>query len=311
MQVDAHDLAHVKSEDDVARARNQCESRALAEKRRLHAVLDGRGAAALDIAQDGHARIDLRRIADELAHLDGGACALRHDDDAVLFTCLVSVHDFRADLIEIVLDLGHEDVFSAARDARHHRKPARLFSHDLDEDDAPVRRRRVAQLVDRLQDRVRRRIGADRVVRAPDVVLDRRRQADDRHAVARKVRRAREAAVAADDDEAFDIVLLELLHRRLAPFIRMEPLGAPRAEECAASLDEVADAARRKLLDVSVQKSRIAAINAENPHAFGYRRAHDGACRRIHARAVAAGSHNTNRTDHVSLSYPLFLRFSC
>ena len=168
-----------------------------------------------------------------------------------------------------------------------------------------MRRRRVAQLVDGLQNRVRRRVGADRVVRAPDVVFNRRRQTDDRHAVAREMRRAREAAVTTDDDKAFDAMLFELFHRRFAPLLRMEALGTPRAEESAAALNEVADAARRKLLDVAVQKPRIAAVDAKNPYALGNRRAHDGARRRIHARAVTARSHNTNRTDHVSLSYPI------
>ena len=167
-----------------------------------------------------------------------------------------------------------------------------------------MRRSRVAKLVDRIDDRVGRRIAANRVVHAPDIVVDRARQADDRQSrLLREQRAARQAAVAADDDEAFNPTLHEVLIALATAFRRLELRAAGRPEERAATLDEVADAAARELLDVVIEHALIAVIDAIDFYTLVKCRTDNGTRRSIHARAVAARCHYSNRFfDHGNIS---------
>ena len=295
-EIDRDDLALLEAEHDVRRAGNQRERRLLTEHGGLHAVLDRRRAAALDMTEHGDARVNARLFLDDLAEAHAVACALGDHDDAVTLTGRILRLDVLAHLIEVVLDLRHEHVLRAARDAGLHGEPAGLMPHDLDDHDAAVRRRRIAQLVERVDDRIGRRVAADRVVRAPDIVVDRAGKPHDGDArLLREQRAAREAAVAADDDEALDAALLEVLIALAASLRRLELRAARRPEERAAALDDVADAAARELDNIVLEHTVIAVLDAIDLHALIERRAHDSARRRVHARAVAAGRHDGNR----------------
>ena len=152
---------------------------------------------------------------------------------------------------------------------------------------------RIAQLVDRVHNRIARCIAADRVVHAPDIVVDRARQTDDRHArLLAEERPARERAVAADDHKPLDITLAQILERRLAALRCHERLTARRSEERAAALNQIADAPRCKLLDVIVHHAAVAVVHAVDLDPLVDRRAHHSARRRIHPRAVSARGHN-------------------
>ena len=256
------------------------------------------------MAEDRDARVDARLLLYGLADLDGRAGAFRHDDDAVTLACIVHCLDLFAHRVDVELDLRYEDELSAARDAGHHGQPAGVAAHDLDEHDAAMCRSRVTQLVDCIDNRVRSRIAADRVVHAPDVVVDRARQADNRQArLFREQRAARQAAVTADDDEAFDPTLHEVLKALAAAFRRLEFRAASRSEERASALDEIADAAARELLDIVIEHALIAVIDAIDFYTLVECRTDNGTRRSIHARAVAARCHYSNRFfDHGNIS---------
>ena len=253
------------------------------------------------MAEDRYARIDARLLLDGLADLDGRASTFRYDDDAVALACIVHLFNLFAHRVDVELDLRDEDELSAARDAGHHGQPAGVASHDLDEHDAAMCRSRIAKLIDGIDDRVGRRVAADRVVHAPDIVVNRARQADNRQArLLREQRAARQAAVATDDDEA---MLHQFVVSLLTAFRRLELRAASRSEERATALDEVADAAARELLDIVIEHALVAVVDAIDFYTLVKCRTDNGTCRSIHAWAVATRCHYSNRFfDHGNIS---------
>ena len=73
-------------------------------------------------------------------------------------------------------------------------------AHHLDEEEPLVARRRVAEFIDRFDDRIERRVVADRRVGAAQIVVDGAGKSHDRHVVfLGEDAGARERTVAADD----------------------------------------------------------------------------------------------------------------
>ena len=162
-------------------------------------------------------------------------------------------------------------------------------AHDFQDDDAPMRRSRIAQLVDRIDDRIRRRIAADRIVRSPNIVVDRPRQPHDGNAMLlAQERSTAQTAVTADDDEPFDALFLEPFVSLRTSFRRHEPMAARCTEESAAALDDIANILPFHLEHLAIQNTAIPVMDAPHFCPFKERRAHDGTCRRVHTRTVAA-----------------------
>ena len=251
------------------------------------------------MAEDRDARVDARLLLYGLADLDGRAGAFRHDDDAVTLACIVHCLDLFAHRVDVELDLRYEDELSAARDTRHHGQPAGVAAHDLNEHDAAMCRSRVTQLVDCIDNRVRSRIAADRVVHAPDVVVDRARQADDRDArLLREQRSAAQGAVTADDAEALDAAVRQVLVAHHAAFRRLPAFAACRAEERTTALDDITDVPGLHLKHILFQQTVIAAADAPYLDTLVQSRADDSASCRVHAWAVAAARQDCNTFQH-------------
>src|SRR5207237_1665280 len=132
----------------------------------------GRAAAALHVAEHGHARLvagallDLarERRADtalrqahvpELVDVAGVTGALElvplgHDDDGEVLPALVAPADVVARLVDRDRLLGDQDHVRTAGDPAHHGNPTGVAPHHLDDHHAVVRLGRRVQPVDRL-----------------------------------------------------------------------------------------------------------------------------------------------------------------
>ena len=99
-----------------------------------------------------------------------------------------------------LLDLGHERRVGERRDRARHREITRVAAHHLDHERAPMRRRRIADAIAGLDDRVHRGVDADGHRRAREVVVDRGGQPRDGDARVRERVRAGERAIAADHE---------------------------------------------------------------------------------------------------------------
>ena len=150
-------------------------------------------------AAEAHLAAQLLADRADVAVLRAGA--LGDDDDAVAAARRVAPLDALDDAVDVVGDLGQQDDVGVAGDARVHRDPARVAAHDLDDHDALVRLGGGVQPVDRLGRDGDGGVEAERRLRAGQVVVDRLRDADDRHALLEEARRDPERAVAADRDQ--------------------------------------------------------------------------------------------------------------
>ena len=242
-----------------------------AEARRQHAVVGGRRAAALDVAEDRHTRLEAGALLDLALELDRDAAearvaervglaagrrdaaavarhrALGDDDDRERRPARVAALDALADLVDVERALGDEDDVGAAGDAAVGRDPARVAAHDLDDDDAVVRLRGRVQAVDRVGGDLHRGVEAEGDVGAGEVVVDRLGDADHRHAVGRQPARDAERVLAADRDQRVDAFALErLAHERGAVGAVLVGVRARRAEDRAAAVQDA-----RRVLGVS------------------------------------------------------------
>ena len=160
-----------------------------------------------------------------------------------------------------------------------------------------MRLHRIAQLVDALDRRVARGIEADRIIRAADVVVDRRRDADRRNAEAGQLQRAAERAVAADCDDAAEPEHPAGGDRLLAALFRHEVFAARGKQDRTAAGQRMAHVSGGKTNEVPRNQSLPAAPNADTLDAVGARRTNDRTNRGIHAGCVAAARQNTDAFD--------------
>ena len=181
-----------------------------------HTVEGGRRSAALDVAEDvmprlvSGARLDLASSQAAMPPsrtwpngVDVAGCGRRASPSrgwrprrrrrSRTPPARVAVAQVLADLVDVERPLGHEDRVGAAGDTRVRRDPAGMAAHHLDDEDAVVRLGGRVQAVDRVGRDLDGGVEAERVVGAVEVVVDRLRHADDRHAVARRACRRRRA----------------------------------------------------------------------------------------------------------------------
>jgi len=177
---DLDDAALLRADDAVAAAFHEGIDGIIAHAGRGLAVAGVRRAAALDMAENGHARADAKLFLDLLADVEGMTRALGHDDHKVRVAGQAGILDTFDDvLLEVDLALRHQDGRCTDGDADVQRQEAGVATHDLDDRAALVRLHRVAQTVDAFDGRVAGSVKADRVIRAAHVVVDRGGHADD------------------------------------------------------------------------------------------------------------------------------------
>ena len=199
------------------------------------------------------------------------------------------------ELFDVRLDLRHEDSVGAGGQAGMESEGAALPAHDLDEENALRRLRRVAQAVNGLNGGVDRGIEADTPVGAGSVVVDSRRHQHCGDAVLGGQRAgAAQRAVAADSDQAVDVEGAQHFGAVGPAFRRVELLAAEGAEEDAAALDDVADVVAVQDDELTVDEADVAVLDAQRLQAAMGAGADDGADAGVHAGRVAAARQDGN-----------------
>ena len=248
--------------------------------------------------------------------------ALSHQDDGLTATGL-SAH--AQVLGQVVLParargvLRREHVVGAAGDRRHEGQVTAVATHDLDDEGALVRGRRTGQLVDGIQDAMQRSVGADRHVRAHEVVIDRADETDDDegrvlggglgrdHALgsqlgdvlgplAAELVRTRQGAVATNHDEVIDAMLEQVRSRAVAALVRTEVSAASRADHRAAFGQDRGHVRPLHLLDgITTHAGSLPAfVDRVGLRATRQRRTHDGSNSRVHSLGVTARREDTD-----------------
>ena len=302
-----------------------------AEAGREHPVEGGRGAAALDVAEDGGAGLlagaaldlALEPVGDpaeadvaegvELLLLGLGHAADRRralgDDDDRREAGLEAAPDQLADLLEVERLLRDQDHVGAAGEPGVEGDPAGVAAHHLDDQDPVVAVGGGVEAVDRLHRDVDRGVEAEGVVGRAEVVVDRLRDADDRDAVLGvKARGGPQRVLAADRDQALDAVALEVLDEPLGVALLLERVGPGGAEDRPPARQDPAHLGHPERAAVGVQRAVPAVAVADELVALEFDPlADDRPDHGVQAGAVAtAGEHADPHARRLAARYSGF-----
>src|SRR5690554_3864212 len=208
---------------------------------------------ALDVTQDGHPRVVLGRDGFQVPCDFGGAAAFptfRNKHDARRFVMTSGHLQPAQQLLFFHLALGDEHRQGAGSQTRVHGDKSRIPAHDLHEKKTVVRRRGVADFVDRVDHGIQRRVEPYGEVGAPQIVVNSARHTDDGDVVfLGKYARTREGAVTTDRHHGVHPAVAEVFVRAPTPFLREKSFASRRLQDGSATLQNVVDRAHRKVLD--------------------------------------------------------------
>ena len=265
---------------------------------RHNTVANRRGTAALDVTQNGHAGINTGGRTNAVCNILCMSDTLCDDDDVMLSAadavCLHLVDDHG---IKIGLSLREQDCGCAARNSYLQRQMSGTTSHDLNDRAALMRLHGITQAVDCADRRVARGIKTDGIVRAHDVVVDRSRNADCRHAQTGECLCAAEAAVAAADNQTIQSHVMCIVRRLMQTFLGQHLQAARGIQHSTALGDDAVYASCAQIDDVPVNQSAVAAANADTGDAVSRSSSDNAADYRIHSRRIAAARQNANTSD--------------
>ena len=212
----------------------------------------------------------------------------RVDDDAVQLSAVQPREHLVIDVGQHRFALRGQNDLRAARHAGVQRDVPAFAAHDFHDRDAFVRRTRVADLADRVQNGVDRRVEPYRVIGICQVVVDRAGQEHDRETRLYEGAGAPHGPVAAHDDKAFDAQRSHDFDGfgRAARFHEMAASG--RLQDRAAPVQDIAHVRTVHPHKIARQQAFIAAVDAVDFHSFRDAAAHDGADRSIHSRRISA-----------------------
>ena len=295
---DLDDAALLGGDDAVAAALGKGTNGVIAHTGGGFAVARVGGAAALDMAEDGYARLHADGIVDLFADVHRAAGAFGHDDhevgvagEAGILNALDNV------LLEVDRVLGHEDGRGTDGDADVQRQEACVSAHDLDHGAALVGLHGVAQLVDALDGGVAGGVEADGVVGAAHVVIDGGGDAHHRDAEAGELERTAEGTVAPDGDDALQAEHFAGGDRFFAAFFGQKVLTAGGIEDGAAAGERMADADAVELDKIAVDEALETAADADAFHVAVDSRADDRTHCRVHAGGVTAAGEHADSLD--------------
>ena len=215
--------------------------------------------------------------------------ALRDDDDGEVLAALMPVPELLAGVLDRHRLLRDQDHVRAARDAAHHRDPAGVAAHHLDDHHAVVGLRGGVEPVDRLGRDRDRRVEAERVVRRREVVVDRLRHSDHREAVLLvQAGRNAERVLAADRDQGVETFALEVRQHLLDPAVHLERIRPGGAQNRPAAREQAGDLTRAERLEQALDQSLPALEHADDLAAPRHHPSAGGADDRVQPRAVSA-----------------------
>ena len=263
------------------------------------AVEGCRGAAALEVTEDGHAHVIVgiflfHALGEAHGAAGDGGFGDEHDRRVLRFAEAV-LDQFR-ELVDVGRDLRDDCCLGSGGDGAVEGEEAGVAAHDLDEEEALMAGGRVADLVDAVHDGVQRRVVADGRVGAVEVVVDGAGESDDREGVlVAEDAGTGQRTVAADNDERVDSAALQHVIGTLASFGGLELLASRGLQDCAAALDDVRDVLGRELLDLVRDQTFVTTVDTVYLESGEDGGAGDRTDSGVHARSVTSRCQNTDR----------------
>ena len=296
-----HNLIVFNSDHNVALSILEGLDRSDSQTARENTILRCRNTATLKMTKDGHASLEFRILMNEavcivLSSARAVLFALRHKHDRAILALTHSPADEGGQLVNIRLILRNDCCLCTSRNSGILCKKARIAPHNLHKEDAVMGIGCIANLVYTVHDGVEGRVIADGGVGAIQVVVNGSRQADTRDIVLRGYDLgAGKRAVSSDHDEGVDAVLLKVLKRLGTSLLIHEALASGCPEDGTSSVDRAADAFRRKVLDLVIDKAFPTPIYSFYlPSVIDGRPCHCSN-RSVHSRCISSRSEDTYR----------------
>jgi len=181
------------------------------------------------------------------------------DDDTAHLAHAVRFVEVHAQVFQGHVVFRYENRFGTGSQAGVQGDEAGVTAHDFDDCYAVVGIRRIANAVDALQDRVDRRIKANRIFCAIHVVIDGTGNDDSRNALLAQRLGTAHRTVAADDDEGVNVIFADIGSGFLLCLFFHEFQAACRAQHRAATVDNTAYITPVERHDFVAQKTFVAA----------------------------------------------------
>ena len=191
--------------------------------------------------------------------------AFGDEHDRAVLALAAAVADKFLQLVDVGLILRNDGGLGTGGDGGVLSEETGVTAHHLDKEYAVVGCRRVPDLVHTLNDRVKRRIIADRGICPVKIVVNRARQTDDRGIIfVSELLRAGKGAVTTDDDKSIDSEFHQIVIGLLAAFRSHKLLTSGGFQNRTASLDRVAYTFSGQLFQITVDESLVTTVNAED-----------------------------------------------
>ena len=233
---------------------------------REDAVVGGRYSAALEMAENGDAGLELRVLVYEtVCIILGSACAvllaLGHEDDGAVLALAHSPADEGSQLIDIRLVLRNDGCFGSGCNCRILSKESGIATHHFHEEDAVVGVGGVTYLVNTFHDSIESRVISDGGIRSVEVVVYGTRKSYTRYVILGCYDLGSgKRTVTSYHDEGIYVVCPEILVSLGPAFLVHEALAACRSENGTASVDGTADTLGCKILDFIIDKAFPASV---------------------------------------------------
>ena len=272
--------------------------------------------AALDMAQNGDAGIQVNGFFDLTGNFSSGACALGHNNHVVGEAIETGSADFLNHIpLEIDGFFRNQNGGCANSKTDVHGKIAGITTHDFHHGATLVGLHGIAKLVDTLNAGIGGRVEADAIICAADVVVDSGRDADDIDTIFAQRASAAEGTVTADGNDAVEAQELTCGNSLALTFLGHKFLAAGCVENCAAAADGMGNALLVQFDNVAGDKAVPATANAVALNTMVHGGTDNSADAGIHTGGVAAAGQDTNSFDahnefllevtfHIYILYP-------
>ena len=302
-----YDAVIDEADDTVIRASQQAVDGFLGKTAGHDGVISRRSAAALDIAEDGQVRRKVGVFFDVVDDISPFGSTFGDDDDAAQFLHAVRFFQVTAKRSQIDGMFRDQDRFGTGSHAGIEGDETGFAAHDFDDGDAVMGERRVADLIDRFQDRIDSRIEPQGILRPHHIVVDGAGNGNRRDAPAAQSLGTAHGAVATDDNERIYFQFTQVGSCFLLRFFFLEFQAAGCPKHGAATMDDGTDVTAAQGARFMAKQAFITADDAFDSETLLDGIPRDAADSRIHTRSVAATGQYSDFVDHFT-SFSFFSR---
>ena len=306
-----YDAVVDEADDAVIRASQQAVDGFLSETAGHDGIVSRRGPAALDIAEDGQIRRQIRMFLDIIDDVRPFGSAFSDDDNAAQFLHAVRFFQVTAKGSQIYGMFRNQDCFGTGSHAGVEGDETGFAAHDFDDGDAVVGEGRIADFIDRFQNSIDRRVEAQGILRPHHIVINGARNRNRRESQPAQCLGTTHGTVATNDDESIYFQFTQISNGFFLRFFFFEFQAAGCPKHGTTAMDDSADITTAQGTRFMTQQPFITANDAFHREAFLNGIPRDAADSRIHTGGIPAAGQYSDFVDHFSSISFFSLAMNC